>query len=343
MKKLAFFSALCFFLSAVELAIPKPVPFFRMGLANLPVMVSFLCMSKKESAALICLKIFLQAVVSGTLFSYVFLFSLAGSLASGFIMMAVFHLLHGRNLVSWIGISLAGGLANNVAQLGVAYVFLFGRNIKFIAPILLVVSFFPSLAMGLFTQTFVKKSLWLKKMRDPSSMLQQKDDELSSDFSLQNASVKFGVLKIFTTVMLVSALVILFFVDSIFAVYGIFFIALILVLVKKRKVKILPSAMIILSVTFFSLLVPHGKILAEIWKLKITEGALMSGLVRSGRLCGAFFLSKLMVDKNTRLPSKAGLFMNLVFQYFERLSSDKTKIQLKDMINGIDRKLLSVF
>lgn len=343
MKKLAFLSALCFFLSAVELAIPKPVPFFRMGLANLPVMVSFLCMSKKESAALIFLKVFLQAVVSGTLFSYVFLFSLAGSLASGFVMMAIFYFLYRRSLVSWIGISLAGGLANNVAQLGVAYALLFGSNIKFIAPILLAVSFSASLAMGIFVQAFVQKSLWLKKMNDPSSFLQQNDDVFSSDFSSQNVSVKFGVLKIFSAVMLVSALAILFFVDSVFAVYGIFFLAVILVLVKKGNVKIIPSVLIIVSVTFFSLLVPHGKILAELWKLKITEGALMSGLVRSGRLCGALFLSKLMVGKNTRLPSKAGRFMDLVFHYFERLSSDKTKIQFKDMVSGIDRKLLSVF
>ncbi|MDO4507705.1 MAG: Gx transporter family protein, partial [Spirochaetales bacterium] len=57
---------------------PKPVPFFRLGLANLPIMLSFLCMTKKESTALIFLKVLLQGIISGTLFSYIFLFSLAG-------------------------------------------------------------------------------------------------------------------------------------------------------------------------------------------------------------------------------------------------------------------------
>lgn len=343
MKKLAFFSALCFFLSALELAVPKPVPFFRIGLANLPIMVSFLCMSKKESTALVCLKIFLQAIVSGTLFSYIFLFSLAGSLASGFVMMAVFHLLYRRNLVSWIGISLAGGFANNLAQLAAAYFFVFGQNVKFIAPLLLAISFSASLAMGFFTQVFVQKSLWLKKIIGSSSFIEQKDDEVFFDSNFQNESVKFGVLKILAMIIFVAALVAMFFLDSVPAVYGIAVLALILLLAKKKKVRILPSFIIILSVTFFSLLVPHGKIFFEVGKFKVTEGALLSGLLRSGRLCGTLFLSKLVVDRNLKLPSKAGRFMNLVFHYFEKLSSDKTKMELKNLINCIDRRLLSVF
>ncbi len=39
-NKIAFFSALCFFLSAVEYAVPKPLPFFKIGFANLPILIS---------------------------------------------------------------------------------------------------------------------------------------------------------------------------------------------------------------------------------------------------------------------------------------------------------------
>ena len=37
----AFMGALCLFFSTIEYLFPKPFPFFRLGLANLPVLLSF--------------------------------------------------------------------------------------------------------------------------------------------------------------------------------------------------------------------------------------------------------------------------------------------------------------
>lgn len=34
------FGALCFFLSAIEFVIPKPLPFLRIGLANVPLILA---------------------------------------------------------------------------------------------------------------------------------------------------------------------------------------------------------------------------------------------------------------------------------------------------------------
>lgn len=336
MRKLAFFSALCFFLSAVEYAIPKPVPFFRLGLANLPIMISFLCMSRRESTALIFLKVLLQGTISGTLFSYVFLFSLAGSVASGFVMMAIFHLFYGRKLVSWLGISMAGGLANNLAQLAVAYAFLFEGNTKFIAPVLLTISFIASIVMGLFTDAFVSESQWLKNI---TTNHEQPAGGMPDVEILYQDSSPLLVVKFFAALIF---MLVLFFADNVFIIYGILFASLACNLLSGKKIKLLPSLLIIGSVTFFSLLVPHGKILAEIWKVKITEGALMSGLVRSGRLCGALFLSKLAVSRDMKLPSKAGQFMKLVFYYFEKLSSAEMKFRKKNFIKDLDQVLVEL-
>ena len=335
MRKLAFFSALCFFLSAVEYAIPKPVPFFRLGLANLPIMISFLCMSRKESTALIFLKVLLQGIISGTLFSYIFLFSLAGSVASGFVMMAIFHLFYGRKLVSWLGISMAGGLANNLAQLGVACIFLFGENTKFVAPVLLAISFVASIAMGLFANVFVEKSKWLADLRNKNWT------EVKSA-GKKSAAAKFQFLVLAFSL---SMFILLFFSKSIYAVSGIFLLAVIACFIKNKRVNLLPSLALILSVTFFSILVPHGKILAEIWKLKITDGAIFSGLERSIKLCSCVFLSKLIADKNMKLPSRAGLFMSLVFEYFEKLSENigNKKITFSNFVSLLDEKLEKAF
>ena len=342
MRKLAFFSALCFFLSAVEYAIPKPVPFFRIGLANLPVMISFLCMSRKESTALIFLKVLLQAIISGTLFSYIFLFSLAGSVASGFVMMAIFHLFYGRKLVSWLGISMAGGLGNNLAQLGVACIFLFGENTKFVAPVLLAISFVASIAMGLFANVFVEKSKWLADLKNKNWTEVKSSGKKSAAAEEKKSSSKFQFLVLTFSL---SMFILLFFSKSIYAVSGIFLLAVIACFIKNKRVNLLPSLALILSVTFFSILVPHGKILAEIWKLKITDGAIFSGLERSIKLCSCVFLSKLIADKNMKLPSRAGLFMSLVFEYFENLSENigNKKITFSNFVSLLDEKLEKAF
>ena len=342
MRKLAFFSALCFFLSAVEYAIPKPVPFFRLGLANLPIMISFLCMTRRGSTALIFLKVLLQGIISGTLFSYIFLFSLAGSVASGFVMMAIFHLFYGRKLVSWLGISMAGGLANNLAQLGVACIFLFGENTKFVAPVLLAISFVASIAMGLFANVFVEKSKWLADLRNKNWTEVKFAGKKSAAAEEKKSSSKFQFLVLTFSL---SMFILLFVSKSIYAVSGIFLLAVIACFIKNKRVNLLPSLALILSVTFFSILVPHGKILAEIWKLKITDGAIFSGLERSIKLCSCVFLSKLIADKNMKLPSRAGLFMSLVFEYFEKLSENigNKKITFSNFVSLLDEKLEKAF
>ncbi|MBR0318092.1 MAG: Gx transporter family protein [Spirochaetia bacterium] len=159
-KLLPFLAALCLFLAAVEYAIPKPLPFLRLGLANLPVIVALFVLPTRDIYKLILLKIIGQALVTGTLFSYIFLFSAAGSAASGLTMLGVHLWL--KNRVSCIGLSLAGAAANNIAQLVVAYFVLFRSATRYIAPILLISGAVTGLVLGIFTQMFIEKSKWFR-------------------------------------------------------------------------------------------------------------------------------------------------------------------------------------
>lgn len=161
-KLITFFSALCLFLSAIEYAIPKPLPFLRLGLANLPVILSLSVLKKREIALVVLFKVIAQGVISGTIFSYIFLFSAAGSFSSAFVMIlanAVF-----RSKISSVGISLSGALANNLAQLLVARFILFGQNTKYIAPVLLITGFITGTLLGIFTELFKQKSKWLRQV-----------------------------------------------------------------------------------------------------------------------------------------------------------------------------------
>ena len=159
-KLLPFLAALCLFLAAVEYAIPKPLPFLRLGLANLPVIIALFIMPTRDIYKLILLKIMGQALITGTLFSYIFLFSAAGSLASGLTMLGVHQIL--RDRISCIGLSLAGAAANNIAQLIVAHLILFGSATRYIAPILLISGAVTGLILGIFTQMFTERSKWFR-------------------------------------------------------------------------------------------------------------------------------------------------------------------------------------
>ncbi|MGN0756359.1 Gx transporter family protein [uncultured Treponema sp.] len=328
-NKIAFFSALCFFLSAVEYAVPKPLPFFKIGFANLPILISLSVLKKKETLLLVFLKIFLQAVVSGTLFSYVFIFSFAGSVASGLSMMLAYFIF--RSKISFIGVSICGGLANNVAQIFLAGIFIFGSNVKFIAPPMLSVSFCTSLALGIFAEKFCRKSVWFNELAIgiPSKM----DSEFSKNkkinfFNIALSAIGFSVLA---------------FRNSVLEIYFIVVLFAFLVFIKKRVLKILPSVLLIFFVVFFSLFSPHGKILFSFGKLNITLGALNLGLVKAGRLCGFVFVSQFLISKNIFFNGRVGRFFSNVMSYFSKLTETKFRLTKENFIFQIDSRLCKVW
>ena len=164
-RLISFFTALCMFLSAVEYAIPKPLPFLRLGLTNLPVLLSLSVLKKRDVLLLILLKILAQGFVSGTLFSYIFLFSAAGSFASGITMLTLYTVLKNSKYISVIGLSLAGSLANNLSQIALARLIIFGKNTRFIAPVLLASGLVTGVLIGIFAEFFTSKSKWFSLIR----------------------------------------------------------------------------------------------------------------------------------------------------------------------------------
>lgn len=328
-NKIAFFAALCFFLSALEYAVPKPMPFFKIGFANIPVMLSLSVFKKKETMLLIFLKIFLQAVITGTLFSYVFIFSFAGSVASGFFMMLVYSVF--KSKISFVGISVCGAFANNIAQIFLAAVFMFGGNVKFIAPPMLCVSFFSSLALGLFAEKFCGESVWFKEL---AGGVPQKTAPLFSESKRIN---------FFNAIVSVSGFLILTFRNSVFEIYFTVIFFAFLVFIKRRKLKILPSVLLIFSIVFFSLFPPCGKILFSFWKLNVALDSLVLGLVKAGRLCGFVFVSQFLISENTFFPGKAGKFFSIVMSYFSKLTETRIRLTKENFICQIDSRLCKVW
>lgn len=157
----ALLAAFALFLSTIEYLIPKPLPFIRLGLANLPVIISLYILTPKYTFLLIALKIAGQGLVNGTVFSYIFLFSAAGSLTSGTVMIGIKML--GRKWISPVGISAAGALGSNLMQLLLARLVVIGPGAVLIAPPFLAVGLVSSVLLGMFAAAFRRHSRWFQR------------------------------------------------------------------------------------------------------------------------------------------------------------------------------------
>lgn len=173
-ERVAMLAALCLFLSTLEYLFPRPLPFMRLGLANLPVILSLdlLPRGKKKTGThpltayfvLILLKVLGQGMVNGTMASYVFLFSLCGSFASGLGMYLAWRFLAPH--VSFLGIGVLGALLSNITQIFLSIAFIFGPSAWRILPLFLGIGLLSGIFIGLFAQNFSEKSVWWAQFRE---------------------------------------------------------------------------------------------------------------------------------------------------------------------------------
>ena len=158
-NNLALLGAFCLFLSSVEYMIPKPLPFMRIGIANLPLMLALDIFPFRAFMILAGIKVLGQALITGTLFSYIFLFSLAGTVLSAVSMYMLRRLLTpGR--ISFIGIGTAGAMISSISQMALAWVFIFHDNVRYITPPFLAAGLVTGIALGIFCEVFTRRSQW---------------------------------------------------------------------------------------------------------------------------------------------------------------------------------------
>ncbi len=159
----ALLGAFCFFLSAIEYMVPKPLPFMRLGIANLPILLAADLLPLPWYLALALVKVFGMSVISGSLFSYVALFSLAGTLTAALAMWLA-RKGFGRQ-VSAVGVSILGAVASNAVQMGIASVLVFGDAVRLIAPPFLATGLATGALLGFFAELFARESRWYARAR----------------------------------------------------------------------------------------------------------------------------------------------------------------------------------
>ena len=154
----ALLGAFCFFLSAIEYMIPKPLPFMRLGIANLPILLAADLLPLPWFLVLALVKVVGMSVISGSLFSYIALFSLAGTLVAALVMWAAKRA--GGRRISAVGVSVLGAVASNAVQVVLARVVVFGDAARLIAPVFLGMGLVTGALLGLFAERFTATSAW---------------------------------------------------------------------------------------------------------------------------------------------------------------------------------------
>lgn len=119
-KKLTFLSlllAIAMSIHFLEALIPPlvPIPGVKLGLANIITLISLNVLSKKDTFILLCIRITLGALLSGTMVS--FMYSFAGGLLC-FLVEALINNKFPKNQI-WI-VSVIGAIFHNIGQITIA-------------------------------------------------------------------------------------------------------------------------------------------------------------------------------------------------------------------------------
>lgn len=121
-KEIIMFVLLSLYLSLMETLIPKPVPWFKIGLANIVTLVVVTKYDKKMAFEVFFLRAFIQGLMLGTLFSPGFVISTVSGGVSTLLTLLLFNY---RKYLSILSISISGAIAHNFVQMVVAYLLMF--------------------------------------------------------------------------------------------------------------------------------------------------------------------------------------------------------------------------
>jgi len=336
LEKVSLLGGLCFFLSTLEYMIPKPLPFIRLGLANFPLLLALDILPFSYFVLLAALKVAGQALISGTLFSYVFLFSLGGTALSSLLMYALRKCL-GKKMISLVGISAAGAMAFNAATLVMAYYFVFGESIRYAAAPILALGIVTGTLLGFLCEYFIGRSKWYGSpdIQASSGSLNFPALEPRVRNARENFCVKnFGPLALaIAGLCMIPAL--LFNPNTGMRIVQFLFFFLIAWL-SGKKINPLITLAVMLAIVFFNLLVPYGELLFSIGSFKVTSGALMTGLQRAVTLEGLFMLSRCCIRSDLAFPGAFGKIAGESLRVFSRLAESKNLFNRKDWVETLD-------
>ena len=164
MVQLALLVAAGLVLFVFESFVPKPLPWLRLGLANVATLVALCLFGIREAFIVASMRALLGSFVVGGLLNPAFLFSLLGGLMSAASMALIYFYFKG--VFSIIGVSIWGALAHNTTQLIVATtVFVRRWELMYFLPFFLVSTVATGFLTGLLVSLFMERMSGRRSIR----------------------------------------------------------------------------------------------------------------------------------------------------------------------------------
>ena len=154
--QIALFVAVASVLFTLESLVQNPVPWMRLGLANIVTIIALKWWGLKETILIVILRVILGSFLAGKFLHPVFLLSLMGGLAAAAAMSMAMATT--KEMFSMVGISIIGSFFKNITQLVLAY-YLFVRHLQIftLLPLFLLSTLVGGFAIGILAQLLVKK------------------------------------------------------------------------------------------------------------------------------------------------------------------------------------------
>ncbi|MFZ2913626.1 MAG: Gx transporter family protein [Rectinemataceae bacterium] len=375
----ALLGAFCFFLSAVEYMLPKPMPFMRLGIANLPILLAVDILPFRWYLILAAVKVIGMSLLSGTLFSYIALFSLAGTMAAALAMWALRHA--GGRFISQIGVSIAGAMVSNAVQVLIARYLVFRETAWLIAPLFLGMGLITGAALGVFAEHFARVSIWYAKasgLPDPegapgarrkgagtreekstgeaaektagqarkeAARAKKKERKDKTTAARARRRERTGALFSPGSLALAGLVVMIAFLrqDSLIVKAALLVVFALAAWASGKRFSLVTTLSVSLGIVLANLIVPSGRVLATVSGFRLTQGALFEGIEKALTFEGLMMLSKASIMSGLRLPGRIGRIVAAAFTYYDRIIEYKGKIRPATLAMDADDLMLRVW
>lgn len=279
-NRIAYLASLTLLFSYGELFIPRFIPFFRLGLGNIAILLAF-TLSPLEFLILTFIKAISSCLVSGTLFTPFFLISVFQSVVSGFLMYLLVKLFRG-GLLGVYGVSMLGSAVSALIQILLCSLYLGQGTMELLGPMLCFSVFSGILTAWLSFVLHIPDS-------SPQLILKKKDDDDDDATAPKKGAFAKNIIRILLICTSIILIVVFKKIPVLVAGMVLSFCAQ---LMCGRKIKLLPHISVWLFVIISCLIMPQGKVLFSVLRWKITQGALMTGIEKAVKLSALTALSQ---------------------------------------------------
>ncbi len=154
--RIALLSAYALALHSFESLLPTPVPWLRLGLANIITLTTLFLYGVRAAIMVTLIRVILSSLFTGTFLGPAFILSLGGGVTSTLTMGFVLSM--APRLFSTIGLSIIGALFHNITQLFIAY-FIFIQRIEailLISPLIILIGALTGTMNGIVSDLLIK-------------------------------------------------------------------------------------------------------------------------------------------------------------------------------------------